>query len=885
MDKYLNVAGNVMNETDINTVIQLDYKLSGIGEDKKEKFISDNSVLYSTVCNLWLLIASDLCSQSFSGHIRTSLLSNGLVTSVKVLTQCLHIDETDPNREFTSDLAWVRGSISTHGFPNTYRALMFPKRFSVKDWPSLNGSAIAHFRELQNKLHEYDTVLREELDDFASEAAYVARLVKVHLSVFMGVEPPADAHIDIREDWLTPGSAWLGGKDSSSVPRDKLREMDKAREKMCIDRFYTDSYCNYTIPGSYKEVNDAEEDYTFYTLMDNRSEILVNVYVAPPKDDLGYAFMSMYSTNLDYTWSLKGFNIRDIMQSGVTVCQNHPRVKTHLPWVLLLRPTSIDEVKQAIDDERLDSDYIVTGSGVYRPAMAWFDTRTEDRNKALQHVSDTYDIMKMPFAVYSISECALWGSYDAEAYIAPKHYHVEDIANRTISAAKISEVPKSAKAKRTIGMEHPLRMSQQKQVAMIADSIFGHDVTTPIHDQTVNQRVAMIAPAIHYTTVDSSDASDRQLWSVTKKVFPDWYVELLERTRTEYAVLPGGEIVEIASAGLMGCGWTFHTETAYHKSVGEAASSLAARDHVKRPDIVVLPEDIPTVPGMTIGNDELAEALTNRRIICYGDDVLCPDEVYPYFVRILELLGGSVNLTKSFTASDPFRESCGCDVYVGYNSKRSFGCSYEVVTPVYWPRTNPDLSRDENGNFAQLLKVVYVRKPNDVYVTTNAIMSLVSLQHSLYNYAPTASSYLCSLLRLLVPDMTVSPAGTVEYTDLWGVAEQGPAVYYVGTLNDKGTNYTSDPKAAIHVEEWDTTHGNEPVNLRIQHYTLTASYDARPLYMNEGKFDRARYESDVRRVTKYLYDMSLRSRGSSQDDFKVNTDSMLIIPTYSWTVK
>lgn len=891
MDKYLNITGSAMTENDIDTVIQTDYSLSRIGEDKKDKFVSDNSVLYSTVCNLWLLIAKDLCSPSFAGHIRTSLLTNGLVETVKVLTQCLHLNDNPIDPDFTSDLPWVRESISKHGFPNTYRALVFPKRFSVNDWPSLDGSAIAHFRELQSELHDFNVGLQEELDDPDSEVSYYVRLLKVHLWTILGREAPESATLDIREDWLTPGSAWLGGKDSSPVPIDKLKEMDRAREKMCISRFYTDTYCNYTIPGPYTETN-TEEDYSFYTLTRSYNEILYTVYTPQKSDD---TFLSFFETMEKHDEVLHGFyvhltdfNIPDRFHqlSSIDVSEVKPAVYTHIPVVLKLHPISIDEINEAINDGRINSEYITTDRNtVLAPQMMQYDTTKDDRTAALTHVSCNTTVVHMPATEYRVARVALLYSYDAELQTVMKPYSIRDIVPKTISAAKVSEVPKSAKAKRTIGMEHPLRMSQQKQVANIADGIFGHCVTTPIHDQTVNQRVALIAHKIGYTTVDSSDASDRQLWSVTERAFPSWYVDYLRRTRTEYAVLPGGEIIEIESAGLMGCGWTFHTETAYHRGVGEVANSLANRDHVKRPSIVVHPEDIPTVPGMTIGNDELAEALTARRVIAYGDDVLCPDEVYPYFKMVLERLGGKVNASKSYTDGDPFRESCGCDVYAGPSTNRGWNCSSEVVTPVYWPRNNPDLSRDENGNFAKLLKVRYIRQPNDVYTTTNAIMSLITLQHSLYDYAPTASSYLASLLRVLVPDMTVSPAGTVEYTDLWGVAERGREVYYVGT-DKKGTNdYTLDPEAAIHIDVWDTMHDNEPVNLRIQHYTLTASYDAKPLYMNAGKFDRARYEHDVQRIERYRYDMSLRARGSDRGDFVVSTDSMLIIPTYTWAVK
>lgn len=48
----------------------------------------------------------------------------------------------------------------------------------------------------------------------------------------------------------------------------------------------------------------------------------------------------------------------------------------------------------------------------------------------------------------------------------------------------------------------------------------------------------------------------------------------------------------------------------------------------------------------------------------YGDDIICPSDVVPLLIQVLNLVGFEVNHSKSFVAG-PFRESCGKDWFLG----------------------------------------------------------------------------------------------------------------------------------------------------------------------------------------------------------------------------
>lgn len=876
---YLNIPGCYFDSEMISSVVEHDYVLLGkscsdADEQAKQKreFAEANTVLYSVASNLWCLIAEDLCAASFADYIRSSIVTNGLLTTVKVLSNCLDV------RRESSNIPAVQSAISSYGFGNVYRTTRFMKRFALRKDEKLRDEALTKFVALQSSLADKVNDIETQLSDPTSETSWCVTNLRCHTTKYF-----ADRHneskkkgkeinftINIWEDWLTPGSSWLGGNSVSGIAYDKLREMDRARRLKKVSRFYTDTYDNLQLkPDSESlETEVPVERYAICIKTNVHENSCYRIYsfddvstlpdyfgfVAPPSD-----LIEVDCTTLRFRDKATAMSLAD---TGV--------VKTRRPAVLTLKRISNDEINQVNTGKMSLDEFYKNGEVYYRTEMLG--------GEWLSAVECGKSAHGLNFTSYTLCAIAFYDGFvwSTEKYSWPG---VKIIAPCAVSAAKISDVPKKADARRTIGMEHPLRMSQQKQVANIADALHGQDIHTPVHDQTVNRRLAKIAAQVKYATVDSSDASDRVLWAIVKRVYPEWYVKLLQATRTEYGKVPNYGLIPIYSAGLMGCGWTFITESSYHYNVGLLAEDLAKLDGVQPVQRCVRPEDIPIEPGSKFTSEQLADLINENGIVAYGDDVLLPEEYYPYFVKALELLGGKVNMSKSYAAGDSFRESCGTDV----RAYRTIGgYQTEDITPIYWPRTNPDLSVNEKGELQNVLKVYTQRKADDTYNVTNSITTLLALQHELYYYAPKASAYLTILLKNWFPDMTTSPAGCVEHTDLWGIVEEGPTYYYPGnTVKVDGKELVSPVK----IDAWDTEHPLEPANLRIRHYTLKASYDAKVRFRDsDGKYDEKSLSEARERVTEYLYDMALRSPLNSQEVGlpHPSVDTFIAFPVYSY---
>lgn len=228
--------------------------------------------------------------------------------------------------------------------------------------------------------------------------------------------------------------------------------------------------------------------------------------------------------------------------------------------------------------------------------------------------------------------------------------------------------PKDISKSRSIGMEPNSFMYFQQEVMrwMVAAMERGPiRKFVNLRDQTVNQNGARMGSKYHHLdTIDLSSASDSVHIDLVKRVFPrDWKFYMLA-TRTSRVKLPNGSVVGVYKFAPMGSAVCFPTQCilftaiclyayiqhATGRTVGVVSPS-EARQAIDDTDDRLLPRET------------LGERLESPTV--YGDDILCDCRVTDRVVSLLSTFGFEVNVGKSFTASQSFRESCGVYCYEG----------------------------------------------------------------------------------------------------------------------------------------------------------------------------------------------------------------------------
>jgi hypothetical protein len=116
----------------------------------------------------------------------------------------------------------------------------------------------------------------------------------------------------------------------------------------------------------------------------------------------------------------------------------------------------------------------------------------------------------------------------------------------------------------------------------------------------------------------------------------------------------------------------------------------------------------------------------------YNDDVILPNELVDIYIYIMTKLGFTINIEKSYTHKQKYRESCGVEYYWFPGLKNSV----EVTSDIF-PRGTSKL----------------------------ALPELIGLQHKYANY-PTTASFLMTVILDVFPDITTSEIGS-NYSDLW----------------------------------------------------------------------------------------------------------------------
>jgi hypothetical protein len=233
---------------------------------------------------------------------------------------------------------------------------------------------------------------------------------------------------------------------------------------------------------------------------------------------------------------------------------------------------------------------------------------------------------------------------------------------RSLAFSRLKFVPKDWKSTRSICMEPVAYQNAQQGVRLwierqISDSVLSGHVF--LHDQTVNQRAAAKGSKdSSYDTIDLSSASDSVSWELVKALFPPGVLKYLAATRTRRVELPSGEILEVQKFAPMGSALCFPIQSIIYSAVcmmvgicqtyGKDVSSI----DLTTVDLEVAYESAFSKSWRRVGGRFLP-------FLCYGDDIICDSRMTSNVIACLTSYGFNVNVEKSFTSSQCFRESCG----------------------------------------------------------------------------------------------------------------------------------------------------------------------------------------------------------------------------------
>lgn len=226
-----------------------------------------------------------------------------------------------------------------------------------------------------------------------------------------------------------------------------------------------------------------------------------------------------------------------------------------------------------------------------------------------------------------------------------------------VRGSKLFFASKNAEISRVCCTEANLNMLVQKAVGAFLEYRLGKTFkiflkTQPDHNREM-ARMGSLDGGL--ATMDLVSASDSIMLQLCRDALPDGKLKsVLLACRSRFAILPGGEEVELKMVSTMGNGFTFPLQTLIFACAVRAVY-----------DLMGFPSSCP-----------------KTQFGVFGDDIIVRKEGYEFLRRMLEKLGFSVNVGKSFNTG-PFRESCGHDYYAGVNIRGVYIRSLETPQEVY----------------------------------------------------------------------------------------------------------------------------------------------------------------------------------------------------------
>lgn len=240
----------------------------------------------------------------------------------------------------------------------------------------------------------------------------------------------------------------------------------------------------------------------------------------------------------------------------------------------------------------------------------------------------------------------LFRYYRTYVEVSPKHLDAEThrlgqgYSNRIVPGSALKFVPKNDEISRVICIEPSLNIFFQLGLGgLITRQLMKRyqiDIST---QQDVNRELARVGSLDgDLVTLDLESASDSISWKMIVSYFPRPFWEWLWKLRSPTVTLPSGEEVQAWMVSSMGNGFTFPLQTAIFACIVAASYEF-----------------------FSYRTPHAGHAWT-----VFGDDIIVPRFILGPVLRLLELLGFTVNEAKSFFEG-PFRESCGADFFEGTN--------------------------------------------------------------------------------------------------------------------------------------------------------------------------------------------------------------------------
>lgn len=252
------------------------------------------------------------------------------------------------------------------------------------------------------------------------------------------------------------------------------------------------------------------------------------------------------------------------------------------------------------------------------------------------------------------------------------------VMNRTVQlsgksgdVSKLKFVPKDISKARTICMEPNAFMYFQQEVLRALGSSMRRGRISQfvnMRDQSRNQRAAIHGSKyLSLDTLDLSSASDSVHIDLVRGVFqPGWLLYLLA-TRTSKVLLPDKKVVDVYKFAPMGSAVCFPIQCILFTAICLYGYE-AHRRGVPTGEFVMTEREAIELIERHLHKDFGDETPFTRRYeppVIFGDDIVCDSRVTGDVISTLNRLGFQVNVDKSFTGSQAFRESCGVFAYQG----------------------------------------------------------------------------------------------------------------------------------------------------------------------------------------------------------------------------
>jgi hypothetical protein len=273
------------------------------------------------------------------------------------------------------------------------------------------------------------------------------------------------------------------------------------------------------------------------------------------------------------------------------------------------------------------------------------------------------------------------------------------------ATAKVVLVPKDSRGPRLISCE-PLEIqwiqqglgrALQKQIEESRWTV-GHVNFT---DQTINRRLALVG-SLHsqWVTLDMKEASDRVSVKLVERLFNGhpFLLQAMMACRSEATLLPNGTELPLDKFAPMGSCLCFPVESLVFYALAVSAIRQQTGKSWRK---------------------------AMKSVYVYGDDIIVRREDYPHLLSQMPKVGLMFNDGKCCTARF-FRESCGCDAYVGVD-----------VTPVRLKTLWSHRRSDPNAlvSYVALYNAMYGLGYHSVAETTKQLVT------ETYGYIPHTNNY------------------------------------------------------------------------------------------------------------------------------------------------